>query len=372
MNKDLLIDGEKFISAKRAGLDLGYSADYIGQLARSGAVSGKMVGRTWFVSRRSLLRYRKDNGSEKSIKLGRPALGKKEIYINGEKFISSIVAARESGYTTDYVGQLIRGGVVEGKMMGRAWYVSRKSLLAYKKQNSFSAKLPQELVITAPSLPVIRSVNKYPTARVLPKLLPKAQVKSEVKSKSISYLPEKLSPLPNLSKEKPQTNYSRMMRHTVTVSLSLMIISAVSYSWIGFLSPSSADSIDMKIALAMNTADVVMAPVRTGSSHLASALGSGVKDFFSGILSGVTPVAAPQVAEVKTKPLAEGVVVTEDGGDHLGTVQKIKNIFSDEVSIYGDADGASGIITPVFKESSSTGSYTYVLVPIKDKNKENN
>src|SRR4051812_30393507 len=146
MNKDLLIDGEKFISAKRAGENLGYSADYIGQLARSGAVSGRMVGRSWYVSRRSLQNYKSDSNFDKSAKVGRPVSGKKEIYINGERFISTALAARDTGYTTDYIGQLIRSGTIGGKMMGRAWYVSRKALLTYKKQNSTLRNVPQPVM----------------------------------------------------------------------------------------------------------------------------------------------------------------------------------------------------------------------------------
>ena len=359
MNKDLLIDGEKFISAKRAGENLGYSADYIGQLARSGAISGRIVGRSWYVSRRSLQSYKNDSDFGKSIKVGRPTSGKKEIYINGEKFISTALAARDTGYTTDYIGQLIRSGAIGGKMMGRAWYVSRKALLAYKKQNSSPKSVP-EPVMEVPMLPVIRSVKKYSPVK------PAKVVVKAPKPTSIAYVSEKASTLPSLSKVKPVHDYSHVVRYTVTVSLSIIIIFGVAYSWINFLSPSLADSIDIKVANTMNTADAVFAPVKVGSSELATALGSGVKNFFSGLLSGVTPVPAPQNIAPKAQP-AEGVVVTQDTGDHTSVVAKIKSIFSDDVSVASDADGASGIITPVFKESSSTGSYTFVLVPINEK-----
>lgn len=55
------------------------------------------------------------------------------LEIEGKEYISARRAGREHGYTADYIGQLIRKGSLEGKKVGRAWYVSQESLSAYKE-----------------------------------------------------------------------------------------------------------------------------------------------------------------------------------------------------------------------------------------------
>lgn len=45
------------ISGRRAAELTGYSADYIGQLCRSGKLDAKMIGHTWYVSQSSLYEY---------------------------------------------------------------------------------------------------------------------------------------------------------------------------------------------------------------------------------------------------------------------------------------------------------------------------
>ncbi len=54
-----------------------------------------------------------------------------ELQISGRRFISSRRIAKENGYTSDYVGQLIRGGKVTGQKVGRAWYVDAESFDKY-------------------------------------------------------------------------------------------------------------------------------------------------------------------------------------------------------------------------------------------------
>ncbi|OGC83831.1 hypothetical protein A3D68_02455 [Candidatus Adlerbacteria bacterium RIFCSPHIGHO2_02_FULL_52_17] len=59
-----------------------------------------------------------------------------ELEISGRRYISSRRAAKEHKYHSDYIGQLIRGGKVEGQKVGRAWYVGAESLAAYlNKEN---------------------------------------------------------------------------------------------------------------------------------------------------------------------------------------------------------------------------------------------
>lgn len=56
-----------------------------------------------------------------------------EISVNGEIYVKSLVLAKKYGYTSDYLGQLCRGGDIKCTMVGRTWYVHEQSLLEHKK-----------------------------------------------------------------------------------------------------------------------------------------------------------------------------------------------------------------------------------------------
>lgn len=57
-----------------------------------------------------------------------------ELEISGKRYISSRRAAKENKYHSDYIGQLIRGGKLVGKKVGRAWYVEADSLARFLEQ----------------------------------------------------------------------------------------------------------------------------------------------------------------------------------------------------------------------------------------------
>lgn len=72
-----------------------------------------------------------------------------QVEIDGHVYIPAKVAARAHGYTSDYIGQLIRGAKLEGKKVGRAWYVAEDSLSAFlaslEKNDGASTAPPVEV-----------------------------------------------------------------------------------------------------------------------------------------------------------------------------------------------------------------------------------
>ena len=54
-----------------------------------------------------------------------------ELVISDKRYISTRRAGKEHGYHSDYIGQLIRGGKVQGQKVGRSWYVDEESLAQY-------------------------------------------------------------------------------------------------------------------------------------------------------------------------------------------------------------------------------------------------
>lgn len=56
-------DGKDHISASRAAKITGYHPDYVGQLARSGAIISRQVGNRWYVDRAGILAHKKEKDS---------------------------------------------------------------------------------------------------------------------------------------------------------------------------------------------------------------------------------------------------------------------------------------------------------------------
>lgn len=54
------VGGEKYVKASSIARELGYTADYVGQLARSGKIEAQLVGRSWFVNERSIQEHKRD------------------------------------------------------------------------------------------------------------------------------------------------------------------------------------------------------------------------------------------------------------------------------------------------------------------------
>ncbi len=72
-----------------------------------------------------------------------------ELEISGKRHISTRRAAREHGYHSDYMGQLIRSKKVAGQKVGRSWYIDEESLNAYLGKAPTPA--PPRVVVPVPA-----------------------------------------------------------------------------------------------------------------------------------------------------------------------------------------------------------------------------
>ena len=64
----LVLDGRKYIKASKAANELGYTADYVGQLCRRGKVSAHLIGRSWYVDQDELSMHRREKKRMSRIK----------------------------------------------------------------------------------------------------------------------------------------------------------------------------------------------------------------------------------------------------------------------------------------------------------------
>jgi hypothetical protein len=88
-----------------------------------------------------------------------------ELEISGKRYISTRRAAREHGYHSDYMGQLIRGKKVGGQKVGRAWYIEEDSLNAYLGKAPAPTLAPAAQVTPAP---IERLVIEEPVPVAIP------------------------------------------------------------------------------------------------------------------------------------------------------------------------------------------------------------
>ena len=90
------------------------------------------------------------------------------LVLDGKEFVKASKAARDLGYTSDYVGQLCRSGSINAHLVGRTWYVRFEELSSHKvekKRNSRvkareQAKKSIELHRQKESVRVTPSVSK--------------------------------------------------------------------------------------------------------------------------------------------------------------------------------------------------------------------
>ncbi|MEQ1561703.1 MAG: helix-turn-helix domain-containing protein [Nitrospira sp.] len=59
-----------------------------------------------------------------------------ELFFDNKKYISAKDASQKTGYSKDYIGQLIRGNKLDSKRIGRLWYVTEQSILDHQKTSS--------------------------------------------------------------------------------------------------------------------------------------------------------------------------------------------------------------------------------------------
>ena len=91
-----------------------------------------------------------------------------ELEISGKRYISTRRAAKENKYHSDYIGQLIRAGKVDGQKVGRSWYVEADSLTSYLSNES------------APKNPVRLAAKEETPAPALAAAIPKAKIEIRV------------------------------------------------------------------------------------------------------------------------------------------------------------------------------------------------
>jgi len=158
MAHEINLGGTIYISSKHAAEKTGYTQDYIGQLARGGAIEAKRVSGMWYILEESLRSYKEkaDQFVPTPPQGFQPAVeADVSVSFDGKDYISANRAAKITGYNQDYVGQLARSGAILSRQVGNRWYVDRESLLAHKKEKDdmLAAVQVQSVGLARPEAP---------------------------------------------------------------------------------------------------------------------------------------------------------------------------------------------------------------------------
>lgn len=170
MSDEISIEGKEYISSKRASEISGYAQDYIGQLARRGAIDAQRIGGLWYVLMASLEAYKKKSDDfvpEAPPKTEKAAEQDTIVSFDGRDYISAARASEITGYNADYVGQLARSGKILSRQVGNRWYVDRAALAGHKREkDALLAAVQAEAVglKKAPEERIVFSERQYADA----------------------------------------------------------------------------------------------------------------------------------------------------------------------------------------------------------------
>jgi hypothetical protein len=86
------------------------------------------------------------------------------ISLNGRRYFLASEAAADFGFSGDYIARLARQGKINGRRVGKKWYVEPESLRAYLKvlgEPSRPASLPSELPKRTSAQQIAHAMHAY-------------------------------------------------------------------------------------------------------------------------------------------------------------------------------------------------------------------
>lgn len=304
---------------------------------------------------------------------------KENLILQDKNFISAKRAAEISSYTSDYIGQLCRGGKLECKMIGRSWFVTQESLLNH--QLAFSPELAPKLqsFIDAQKAEVKNVVEEtskveeisIPTPVQISAPILSPIVSSAMTPEPVSFVPRSFA-LPYYISENFLTSSahkaSRIFSPDTTKLTFAAGVCALSLVFV-------FQSLSLNTTIVSNiSSNPVTASVLSSSEEVVRK----VISFFSAIpqlainIFGENSELASNNAVTEISPKGEddslgfkGLAVVPSTNDPIKDEiikDQIRASFSDEVKVKPDQSKTAGIITPVFKKAQGDD-FIYVLVP---------
>jgi len=360
MNGDLYFDGKKFISSNRAAKITGYVNDYIGQLCRDGKLDCRMIGRSWYVSFDSLIAHKNANGNGTK--------SRSQKHIRKIAVLETAIAKenQSEGITTSYVSTPPSANTP-------VLFVKKEELINFDNGLPFSSKKPERNL--EDNFPLKYENENVDLLPVLNKTFDNVFV-SNVQEKALNE---------GAIYHEHKKFLAYIFPRAIAGVLSLFI--ALAGFWFFLHTNKSTeiaynnffDSLQINsVEILGNTGEALEANVFSGAKNIIDSTSVTVYRVLNNWFKKaerrifvMTGKSVPQEIKIEienenTKP-DQGMVVVpvNEKTDREATVAKIKDSFSDEVTVIPSADGTDGVITPVFKKVKDDD-YLYVLVPINN------
>jgi hypothetical protein len=339
---------------------------------------------------------------------------KDSLILQDKNYISARRVHELFGYTSDYVGQLCRAGKLDAKMIGRAWFVTMKSVIDYQAHLDEIAKTKvKDRKKTAKKL-YRRSLGEAELSKEISSLSESREVEENVKEevKSIESVIQ-ASEAPIIEKEFAPINShidipfipvvnttyieeieEEVLPITPEVREEESIVTPIHISVeeseeipvyveevpVSIPSPYISKKAFAKISIASGifvcalvlvlSTGVFSNKALVGSASVSDGFGSRIVAFITNLFhkDRVIVQSEPNATEAVVKkdiPFNGMAVVPATDSDVQNEIikQKIRESFSDDVMVRPDQDGSSGVITPVFRKTNGDD-FLYVLVPV--------
>jgi hypothetical protein len=335
-----------------------------------------------------------------------------DLYFEGKRFISSGRAAKITAYSNDYIGQLCRGGKLDCRMVGRSWYVSHDSIIAHQnstgnglqgKSERYRRKVSriQPEVIPAPASNyvsivesprdathfIFNTIGQEEHAEISEDVFKPISLdvgETKIDSAFVSSVQPQIISDDIRERRKDHVvyvakNFPRLVSGVVALFVAVSAFyfaldvnpdSRLAYESLWNKFEISSENIFVNRGIKYEAS--VFSGVKTILDKSGLAVYKTLNDAFLDTRKRILVMTGMQIevveiskSDVYARP-TEGLVVlpTEDDMDREAAIAKIRDSFSDEVSIE-PADRTSGVITPVWRKSQGDD-YLYVLVPIKN------
>lgn|GEM_PF-1686353 len=292
---------------------------------------------------------------------------KDSLILEGKTYISARRASKIMSYAQDYIGQLCRAGKLDCKMVGRSWFVTEESLIAHR-----------ESILDTPEEKITKVVKNQISVVTVP-------VQSENK---FEYVPEKTPLLPELRKRVPAhfsipvlSRQGASVRAAFSYNPIVVTVIVFIFTFSSLLFTNSFSNISDSASRS--------GQLSAASTSVGSAMYDVVEKFMNALLeltdfSPKTIVENVPTSRIVVAPSAVPSVEPFANFNGIGVLPstmstttdeaaklKIRNTFSDEVTVRPDQSGTAGVITPVFKKTDGKD-FVYVLVPVKEKKEQKN
>jgi hypothetical protein len=309
------------------------------------------------------------------------------LELNGKKYISAKRAAMNFGYSTDYIGQLSRGGKIDSVRVGRDRFIEIESLSRYveglSKQDiiteDISSDLEERIVpIKKISEPVEPPENVSGQARV--RISPIRDNSPERHVSLRRYFAGALVALVMLMVVGPMFSGDKNLAsvgNNGEASAIGSVVGKIDKVYMSFL-----HKIDRVIVAIWNTLRTktlaLLAPILGDSSESTMVINTSETngDSLTADLrvDQLRTIVSEQIDKELSKTIdyaeeakrdSSGMIVAPSTGTITGDEALKKSIaskFSDKVEVSVDPGGESGLIKPIFKNPND-GTYLYVLVP---------